>query len=317
MKSIFTFLFLFLFAFASYSQTDTTAIPLVAYWSKGDSYQFKITKVQKQWKAEKLTKNDSSSYLVNFQVVEANKSSYKIKWIYTNNLTKDYNIPEKLVSRLSKYKVTEVIYKTSETGVFQGIENWKEIGKMMKDLFSELIKLSEEEGKIADKEKFKSSMQSLEAVYSSKEGLEQLVFKELPFFHFAFGYQFARNIPLLYEEQLPNMFGGAPIRGDTKVYVNSVKEENETFVLMKEMKLNPDDTKQMLTDLFKKMHVPAADLKKMMDNAQVDVTDSNRYEYNYGVGLPVHIETFRKSLIDIDNEKGIRIDRISIELVQD
>lgn len=317
MKSIFTFFFLFLFAFASYSQTDTTTIPLVAYWSKGDSYQFKITKVQKQWKAEKLTKNDSSSYLVNFQVVEATESRYKIKWAYTNNLTQDYDIPEKLAKKLSKYHITEVMYTTSETGEFQGIENWKEIGKMMKDMFSETIKLLEEEGKITDKGKFKNYMHSMEAVYSSKEGVEQLVFKELPFFHFAFGYQFARNAPLLYEQQLPNMFGGAPLRGDTKVYVKSVNEENETFVLMQEMKLNPDDTKKMLTDLFKKMNIPAADLKKMMENAQVDVNDTNRYEYNYRVGLPVHIETFRKSLINIDNEKGIRTDRISIELVLD
>ncbi|MDJ1503854.1 hypothetical protein [Xanthocytophaga agilis] len=315
MKSVLSLCLFLLVTFTCFSQNDTSVLSLVSYWSKGDSFNFKITKVQQQWKKEELAKNDSSSYIVNFLVVDSTASSYKIKWSYKNNLGRDYNIPEKLVSTLSKYQLTELIYTTTETGQFISIENWKEVSKMMKDLFADITEILYKDKPAAEKEAFKKAIQILESAYSTKEGVEQFVFKELQYFHFPFGYQFSRNKPLIYEQSIPNMFGGAPVRGDTKLYIKSVDEENSIFTLLQEMKLNPQDTRRMLTELFRKMNAPITD--KTMESAKIDINDTNQFEYDYLVGIPIKIETLRKAIVDIDKEKALRIDKIKIELLKD
>ncbi|MDJ1498874.1 hypothetical protein QNI19_38460 [Cytophagaceae bacterium DM2B3-1] len=314
MKSVLFYCFFLFISFTCFSQNDTSAISLVSYWSKGDSFNFKITKVQQQWKKGELSKNDSSSYIANFLVLDSTASSYKIKWSYKNDLVSEYNIPSKFASLLSKYQVTEVIYTTTEMGQFVGIENWKEIGKMMKDLVADITETLYKD-KPKEKEAFKKAMQAIESAYSSKEGVEQFIFKEIQYFHFPFGYQFSQTTPLTYEQPIPNMFGGSTVRGDTKLYIKGVDKKNSTFTLMQEMKLNPEDTRKMLTELFRKMNVPSTD--KMMESAKIDINDTNQYEYDYLVGTPIKIETLRKTIVDIDKEKALRIDKIKIEVLKD
>lgn len=297
-----------------FGQVDSLTLPFVSYWSKGDSYNFKITKIHQRWKENELIKNDSSSYLVNFIVADSSETNYTIKWRYKTDF-RALSIPEKLVEKFSKYQMTEVIYKTSEVGEFIGIENWQDISSMMKELFNDLTnELYEAEE--TQREAINKALQPLIGIYQSKEGIEQLVFTELHFFHFPFGLEYSVEEPIQYEEELPNMFGGKPIRGDSKLYFEKVDFENLYCKMIQEMKLNPEDTKQLVSTLFKRMGLQDMELEKAMKAATLDITDYNTYEYYYYPGIPIKIETHRESLIDIGNEKGKRIDKTKIELIE-
>jgi hypothetical protein len=115
-----------------------------------------------------------------------------------------------------------------------------------------------------------------------------------------------------YIEELPNMFGGSPIRGNAKLFFESVNYDNSHCVLINEMKLNKDDTKKVIALALKKMGLEG----KVMENAKFDIIDKNRFEFYYDPGIPIKIETKRISIIDIDKEKGKRIDKTIIELIQ-
>lgn len=295
-------------------QIDTTTVPFVAYWGKGDSYNFKVTKIKERWKGGEQTKYDSSSYVVNFLVMDSTATSYTIKWSYETQLTQ-LNIPTELLEKFAKYNMTEVIYRTSELGEFLAIENWEAISEMMTGLLTDMVEvLAADKG--VDKTILEKSMQSIISIYSSQQGIEQLVFNELQYFHFPFGLEYTVDEPILYEEQLPNMFGGAPIRGDAKIYFESVDYEQAFCVLVQEMKLNPDDTKAIILNFFKSMNLDDAKMEKAMETAQFDIIDKNRYEYFYYPGVPYKIETRRESIIDIEAEKGRRVDMTRIELVE-
>lgn len=294
-------------------QNDSLTVPFVSYWARGDSYDFRVTKIKQQRKEGEISTNDSTSYMVNFEVIDSTETSYTIKWSYKTNL-RELNIPDNLIDRFSKYQMTEVIYQTNELGEFLGIENWKEIASMTKGLFTDLIDLlSEEES--TKKEDLEKAMQPLIGIYESKEGIELLVFKELHFFHFPFGLEYSINEPIEYEEQLPNMFGGKPIRGNTKLYFKEVDYENSYCIMIQEMKLNPEDTKETVLTLLKRMGLQDKDMKTAMKTAKFDITDYNRYEYYYYPGVPIKIETKRVLIIDIDKEKHKRIEKTIIELV--
>ena len=104
MKKYLLLLILSFFSTILFSQTDSTKIAFVAYWSLGDSYNFKVSKSKKQWKGEELTKDEQEDYIANFTVIDSTENSYTIKWSYENDLGNTYSVPEELVSKLSKLR---------------------------------------------------------------------------------------------------------------------------------------------------------------------------------------------------------------------
>ena len=296
------------------AQEDSTKISFVSYWSIGDSYDFKITKSEERWKGDKEIKNEVNEYVANFEVIDSTATSYTIKWTYETDLQSSYDIPDNLMDRLSKYKLTEIRYKTTELGEFIEIINWKEVGKIMNEMMDDIVDVLGENDKEM-KKILARSMKTFKKIFSSKEGIEQLVLDELQYFHFPFGREYDITEPILYEDELPNMLGGAPIKANAKLYFENVDFEDSFCVMKQELKLDPVDTKRVLEEVFKEMNLPEKDLEKAMENAIFDISNQNVFEYYYYPGVPHKIEVERKTVIDIDEEKGKRIDRTLIELI--
>ena len=297
-----------------FSQIDSTKVAFVSYWSIGDSYDFKVSKIKQQWKEGQLTKDQKQDYIANFTVIDSTETSYIINWSYENDLGNTYKIPENLLDKFSKYKITEIKYKTSEVGDLIGILNWKEVGETMNSMFDDIIEvLGEKDEK--KKETLKTAMQPFKQIYSSKQGVEQLVLKELQYFHFLMGLEYDITEPLLYDEELPNMFGGKPIKAKAKLYFENVDFEDSFCVVKQEMNLDPNDTKEMLKQVFKQMKLGNKGMKKAIKTAVFEIKDRNVYEYYYNPGIPHRIETVRETIIDINKEKGKRIDKTIIELI--
>jgi hypothetical protein len=61
MKKTF-FLFTLLFTASIFSQSDSTKVSFVAYWSLDDAYEYKVSKIKKQYKEGKLVKDRKSEY---------------------------------------------------------------------------------------------------------------------------------------------------------------------------------------------------------------------------------------------------------------
>ncbi|APZ44798.1 hypothetical protein BW723_00165 [Polaribacter reichenbachii] len=296
-----------------FSQTDSTNVSFVAYWSLGDLYEYKVSKIQQQTKEGKLVKDRKSEYTALFEVIDSTATSYTISWKYENDLGNNYNIPQELLEKFEKYKFTEVKYKTSETGEFLEILNWKEISNVMSSMIDEIVNVLGKDNEDI-KNKLATSMQAFKNLYSTQQGVEQLVIKELQYFHFPMGYEFNTNETLIYKDQLPNMFGGNPIKADGKVYFESVEADDDFCVFKQELDLDPKDSLELLKSVLKKLGITDDKFEEALKTSKFEIKDRNTYEYYYYPGLPHRIETERISLIDINNEKGSRVDKTIIEL---
>lgn len=297
-----------------FSQIDTTKIAFVSYWSIGDSYNFKISKIKKQWKEGKLTKDQKEDYIANFKVIDSTENSYTINWSYENDLGNTYKIPEKLLGRFSKYKITEIKYKTSEVGYLIEILNWKEVGDTMNSMIVDIIEVLGDKDEMK-KDALKTALQPFKQIYSSKQGVEQLVLKELQYFHFPMGLEYDITEPLLYDDELPNMLGGRPIKAKAKLYFENVDFEESFCVIKQELSLDPKDTKDLLKQFFKQMKLGNKEVKKALETAVLQIEDKNVFEYYYNPGIPHRIETIRETIIDIDKAKVKNIDKTIIELI--
>ncbi|WP_207432742.1 hypothetical protein [Sabulibacter ruber] len=299
---------------SAFAQSDSSRVPFVAYWGKGDVYKFKVTKLKQQWKNGTLDKNDSSQYIVNFEVIDSTENSYRIKWIYRNNLASTYNLSPALLEKFAKYDLTEIIYKTTETGQFVGIENWQQVADMMKSMFADIIEVTAEGGTIS-KADLQKRLEPMIAAYNSKEAVEQLVFNELQYLHFPLGADFSASATIEYDDELPNMFGGNPIKAKGKLFFESVDPEESRCMLVQELNLNPEDTRKVVTLVLNKMGLKEKEVKAAMKTAKFSITDLNKYDYFYNPGVPVKIETRRETLLNIQKETARRIDKVMIELI--
>lgn len=165
------------------------------------------------------------------------------------------------------------------------------------------------------KKALKDAMTPFKTVYSSKEGIENIVLKELMYFHFPMGVEFDISEPILYEDELPNMFGGNPIKADGKIYFDNVDFEEGFCIMYQELTLNPNDTMQLLKDFFIQSKIDGDAMKKALKTAEIKINDKNTYEYYFDPGVPHKIEAFRESIININNEKSKSIEKTIIELI--
>ncbi len=320
-KNLIYFIIL-LFTTQLFSQTDSTKIAFIAYWSIGDSYNFKVTKIKKSWKDNVLTKKDSSQYIANFKVLDSTKKSYTIQWSYKNTLINTFKknmdkiyVDKKTVSNIiSKYDVTKIVYKTNELGEFIEIINWKEIAELMKKLLVELEK-SIQTNKPDKLKNVQKAMKPLAKIYSSKEGIEQLIMYELQFFHFPFGVEYEINEPIEYEQELPNMLGGKPITGRATLTFEDIDYEESYCVMKEKVIINPEDTKRLIIRLFKKMGIDKKKTNEIIETAILDITDLNYYQYYYNPGIPHRIYGSRKTIVKIDGKENKQFNELEIELI--
>jgi hypothetical protein len=298
----------------AFSQDDTTSVSYVAYWSTGDSYDFRVRKTSMQWTGDSLTKDEISEYVANFEVVDSTETSYTVVWTYSNELINTWDIPEEMLDELSKYEMSEVVYTTTELGEFIGIENWEQLAEMMRSMFKDVFRIIAKDSE-TEYDKMMQAAQPFLEMYSSREGIEQMVLPELKLFHFPFGAMIPVGDTIRYEDLFPNLLGGDPIRADAKLWFEEVDFGEERSVLVQESRLNREDTMSFLREILSRMGAAGEDMTRVLQEAAYTIDTFNTYDFYYYPGVPVMIDFNRHIRIDIGEEKTRRDDTITIELL--
>lgn len=313
MQVKFSIFFLLLGAAFCFAQTDSTKIAFVAYWSKGDSYDYVITKIKKSWLGDELAKNDSSTYFANFSVIDSTETEYKIRWKYKANFT---NLPVEFSELLNNNSVIlDFIYKTNEYGEFLEVENWKEISEIMKVSFNYAMDKIMLEKPNVDKSRLNKAMEPFINIFTSKEGIESIVLKELQYFHFPLGVEFETSQPIVYEEEFENLVGENPLRGDAVISFDLLDQESGFCIFNQDVNINSDDAKSMIITLFKKMGIEEDKVKDLINSSKYNLTDKNYFEYFYFPGVPYYIETNRTVEFIAGENKNKSQEKIRIELI--
>lgn len=318
MKNI--FLFSALLVCLNLFAQDEESVSFVAYWNKGDTKTYMVTKKNVQYKNDTLDKESTDAYVVKFVVVDSTATSYVIDWNYENTLFQSTKLPKEVLPVLDKYKNINIRYSTDELGAFKEVLNWKEIGKMMNEMFDKVLSALPDNS--ADVSK---AIKPFKEIYSSKEGIEGLVVKEIQYFHWPFGIAAVYGDTLRYEEYLPNMLGGDPIKANGAFYFEQVDFDASKCKFVNTLDLDSIDTKRVLTDVMNSMvskisydskkerEEKTKELQDEFSKMQMKITDYNTFHYLYNPGWPIKIHTKRVSLITTSGGVGKRIDEVVIE----
>ena len=290
-------------------------VPFVAYWSVGDRFDYKIRKIEIRWEDDILVKSDTISRDIQFEVIDSSETMYKVKWRFKRP-KRNEGIAKNLFNAITKEdRYTTVIYTTNELGEFVGVENWKEIRKnMIEDVE---ITVRRKFGKyLGSEEDVEEAMQPFREAYNTKEGIEELALKELFYFHFPMGYEYQVDEVYEYEDFLDSFVGGEGMRGDARVTIDNVDEDNGICRVTHEMQLNPEDAMRETILLLKQMGMATDELDDTLKDAGLRVEDFNTFIYYYDYGLPMTINTSRIIDLEVPGDSFRREEKYIIDLVK-
>jgi hypothetical protein len=294
-----------------FGQISKNSVMISPGWKVEDSLRYRVTKIKVVEKAGEPETADTSTYTATVRILEQGDDFFRISWRYVSDMKSLYNAPLNFGGDMNKYTSGELIFRTDAYGTFEGIENWKEVSDIANELFDMVMKNVNVPGNTTTDNAFKN----LRNIYSSKEGLEKLVFKEIEALHLPYGMFLLRKSPLKFEEQIPNMMGGKPLRGDAKLWVDNIDEEAQTCDVRYDMVLNPDDMKAFLGMFLQKMKMKGDEVKQALKSAKYDIRDQNVFEVDVNVGLVTKVKMHRVTIFDIMDEKSRREDIMKVELL--
>lgn len=315
--------FALLFSTGLYSQVDSTKISIAAYWSIGDSYDFKISKVDQEWRDEVLTKKDSSQHIANFKVVDSTENSYTVEWTYKNSLFNTVNEglmemindPEVLENIAKANEVNKVIYETDEVGEFIQVLNWKELGEATSSYMENVIVGVLKERPDITEQKLRDFLQPFKETFSTQQGIEEFTVDEIQLFHYLLGYDYDITEPIEFDQEFPNMFGGDPIMGETILTFEEVDFEESFCSVLEKTTINAEDSKRVIYSFLEKIMPDKTEFERVLDNTLLDIKDLNYFQFYYNPGIPHYIYHGRKVEMNVDGAITERINETYIELV--
>lgn len=299
---------IFFFFQNNFAQESSDSIPIVAYWSNGDSFNYKITKTKKSWKKDSLSQNNSSSYLAEFKVIDSTENSYTISWEFKKAFS-DYKLDEATENILKNFDFNKVVYKTDEFGALIEIQNWKEIAEIVETVLDKT--LSEAKNKFPEKEK---ELNDLKDMFTTEAAIESLIFPELTYLHQMFGYLLPVNGKIDYQDHFPSLFSDELLRTNSSLYFYEIDPEVEYCVIVNENKVNREDVQRELTKFFESLNMGnSTEISEM----NVDVQDFNVFKMYYFPGIVTKIETSRKAVTNLLGENYKTEESILIELQEE
>lgn len=315
MKKYVWLLGIFIFSANLFSQTDSTKIAFISYWSVGDSYDFKISKASRTWENDTLTEENFEEYIANFTVIDSTENSYTVQWSYKVDLINTYEFSEEVVEAISQYDINEIIYKTSEYGEFVEILNWEDIARTVTAMYDEIMQIYTDEEMPDELAEFISLYRD---IYTSKQGIEEILMGEIKIIHFPLGYEFQTDKVLKYKDYLPNFFADEPLEADAQVSFQSVDTEHNFCVMTHELSVNPEATRRMIGELINQLQLLNPDTNEIdvdVDTGSYAVNDINIFEYYYYPGIPHKIDRNREINIELGAEKIRTQETLIMELV--
>jgi len=285
-----------------------------AAWKVGDSAVFRVRQEKAQSRGDSTDRIDTAAYEAVMKIASQDRkdSSFLVSWTYANDLGNNYRLSGARARRLAKYDRIKLEYRAGVDGEFLGIVGWTRQASLMARMLEDLVQAIAEDEK-TDPAEVRARMKPLVDAFTSKEGLESIVFKDVRQVHFALGAQFRTDSVLDYEDVFPNVFGGDPI--PTKGTLRATVDSPGVATLVSTSDADPGRTRALILGLMKKM-MPEDSVMKAMSMARMELQDRNRYDIEIATGFPLRIETSRRVQFVAPGERAESRERMRIVRVR-
>ena len=255
--------------------TDTS-VTCIAYWKRNDKKDLTVTITTKMSNKGIVSRELSDSYQVSVRIIDSTEKNYTIEWINTGTKSDVNNI--NLDGITAHFTGMKIIYKTDETGAFQGLVNYGEIQQHVNNTFDELKKKS------SGNKVYDSMIQKVKPFFQSRESIEQLIIRDIALFHSAFGAEYSFGKNQQFETELPNFLGGDPFPALLTLYLVKKDKQKDVATVAFDMELDMEKSLDLIKDLLKKSTPPGTKVDEKTIPTYLVISDYNVFDLILSTG---------------------------------
>lgn len=298
----------------SHAQPEVEDFQIIAKWSPGDTFVFKITDLVEKWDGNELAQDDTSHYYADLTILDKNEDGYRIRWEYSNYLGA-YGIPESQWDKYNAFQYQEVICLTDSNGVFRAIENLEELRNETLAVIQASLDLKLE-AKDMTKEHHQKTLASIKELYAGESGIKLLTDDFIIMIHSYFGRSYPSQKPVHAKEWRSNPFGGNPIAAESRSFLEKPDQRTKQIRLVTESVLNENGMDALMRDMLKKIGVNDAELNKTLDQTKLKLNEKVVYDFNYELTIATKIISTSESVIRVLDHNSETYETTQIELTQ-
>ena len=238
--------------------TDSSAT-VAGYWQKGDLASFSFIKNKEKIEKGKPTSKETTTYWVEFSVVDANDTSYTINWKNVRVMVNDKKAMDPNPEAFLKLTAgLNFKYLTTEYGEFLELLNWKEVQNLVNLELDRLLTDSANPNSKTINNEFRK-------IFSSRENMEQYVMKDVQLFHSLYGGEYVLKEKLTLEMEMPNPLGGNPIPGTISMEMTDLDKKSNKCSILVAQTIDKEKLTKALSDWLEKMGKPKDSPLPVMD----------------------------------------------------
>ena len=240
---------------------------------KGDKKKLNFKKIIEKGSVNER-KIDSSEYSAAIEVLEELKDGYTIKWEYDRGASNEsLNLVFREFPHLSR--PLSIVYKTDELGMFKETINLGEIQSYVRETLELLETLLNTNKSVKNINNVKEVINQFKSALTGRTGIENVLLKEIQFFHTFFGGEYSLNKNASGNIELPNAFGGEPFKARIEVDLREINRKENSFTLEMQQFVDRDQSKRVIIEIMKKImptdvYSNAKSLEKEIENFAIE-----------------------------------------------
>jgi hypothetical protein len=294
--------------------SDTSA-QAIAYWRKGDSRKYRLTKSREEVRPDKPTKNTQSDFIVSVAVIDSTESSYRIRWQTKVDTSSPLN-QELLANPFGVSLVESLLGKTSleietdENGSFSDWVNYEKVIPEINSAMEDMMRLS---GKITDTERGQI-MSAVKRMYGTKEAATAAFLPEPSAFLGMYGIQLSTGSPLSGSVEIPNPITNSPTEASQQISLDQVDLRKDLYTVSVITTVDSSAAKKAVMAFINSAKSTPAGANEEMANtlSSIRMIMRLRGTFEGSSGWPISIDFERATTLGSQER---RVDRLIFSLI--
>jgi len=261
------------------------SIEILPRWKKGDSFELTITRVREKSIDGRSTLSGKTRTLFTIEVLHADDKGYFVGWT-AGDTTFESSLPSETFLRqiVGVMKGKQIVLHVDKRGTITGVQNWKELRSETLKAMNALLAKTPDSGERSTDQTLMSNLRAQwEAMFATKEQVEQLCTRDARVYFLAIGRRYVLNEPHEYDDLLPNPIGGDPFPTRARIFLKAFDQQSGQALLSWNQTTDPKLAARILESMIKDLaarrgkRAPEGELAKsisMEDNAEI-VVDVN------------------------------------------
>ena len=288
-------------------QVDPSQVTFRVNWTKGDTYFYRMTKIQEITMDGNLIGRDSIRTFTSLHVLDSISGGYFLQW----SLYSALNIPgspSEIIEKLSDFQKVDVIYRIGKAGEFQSIENWEYLFA-----FANQLKIGREKASAIQDSLNESLTPRSYPPLESQEDLEYYLFPEIAMVHQHYGTTLDKHNAYSYKEKMaPTLRGIKPMKAQTTVYIDPVLSDSSSYTVVYKRDFQEKGLKKMLKSFIKSMGLEGKASQEDLAYGTFETFNEESFQYALQSGIFEKIDTRIEMFMDI----GITLSHVEVKRIE-